>query len=63
MIPAAAGHHPGRNPAALAVSDKEYVLSCRFAAPVERPGDPTLAQECGHLRRLDRPGRLLPGER
>ena len=36
---------PGRAPAAFAVSDKEYVLSCRFAAPVERPGEAPLAQE------------------
>jgi hypothetical protein len=36
---------PGRAPAAFAVSDKEYVLSCRFTAPVERPGEAPLAQE------------------
>ena len=36
---------PGGAPAAFAVSDTEYVLSCRFAAPVERPGDAPLAQE------------------
>ena len=36
---------PDGAPAAFAVSDKECVFSCRFAAPVERPGDAPLAQE------------------
>jgi Domain of unknown function (DUF4331) len=36
---------PGGAPAAFAVSNREYVFSCRFAAPVERPGDLPLAQE------------------
>ena len=31
--------------AAFAVSETEYVLSCRFAAPVERQGDEPLVQE------------------
>ena len=36
---------PGGAGAAFAVSEKEYIFSCRFAAPVERPGDAPLAQE------------------
>ena len=36
---------PGPAATAFAVSDDEYVVSCRFAAPVQRPGDHPLAQE------------------
>jgi hypothetical protein len=36
---------PGEAAAGFAVSDEEYVLSCRFTAPVERPGEAPLGQE------------------
>ena len=36
---------PGPAATAFAVSDDEYVVSCRFAAPVQRPGDGPLVQE------------------
>jgi Domain of unknown function (DUF4331) len=36
---------PGGAPAAFTVGETEYVLSCRFAVPAERPGDAPPAQE------------------
>ena len=51
----------GDSAAAFAVGEKEYIVSCRFSGPVEDQGGSPLAAG-RHLHRLDRPGRVLPGE-